>query len=119
MCDIPVSFLLYISYNATCVLTPKSYRVKFRDVTGRIVKGKHFMTFLFIFTISLHFITLILHTCITNFLPVPSVLILKVSRVICLRFSRPRQHKNVITSNQHLINSPCGVQGLSATPLTS
>ena len=57
--------------------------------------------------------------CITNFLPVPSVLILKVSRVICLRFSRPRRHKNVITSNQHLFNSPCGVQGLSATPLTS
>jgi hypothetical protein len=119
MCDNPVSFLFYISHSATCVFTPNSYRGKFRDVTGSIVKGMHFMTFLFIFTISLHFITLILHTYIASFLPVPSVLILMVSRDICLGCSRPRRHKNVITSNQHLFNSPCGVQGLSATPSTS
>ena len=46
MCDNPVSFLFYISYNATCVHTPKSYRGKFRDVIGSIEKGMHFMTFL-------------------------------------------------------------------------
>ena len=46
MCENPVSFLFYISYNATCVHTPKSYRGKFRDVTGSIVKGMHSMTIL-------------------------------------------------------------------------
>lgn len=54
------------------------------------------------------------HICATNLLPLPSTATVKMCLVISRRFSLPRRHKYVITSNHTLFKSPFGVSGFKA-----